>query len=222
MKQPVQLILLPGLGADGRLFGPQRSAFSNLIVPPWIPPTDNETLPAYASRLAETITATAPMVLGGVSFGGMVACEMAKHLQPDALVLIGTCRSPRGIRPICRMFRPLLPLLPARLFELSKVFAPLGLGVLGRGTPEHKELVIAMLGDTDARFIKWVCAAILNWTPGPPPEIPVRQIHGRHDQIIPSKRVDADEVIPGGGHLVNLTHAEQVNAFIGGPIEAVR
>ena len=26
--------------------------------------------------------------------------------------------------------------------------------------------------------------------------------------------VDADEIVPGGGHLINLTHAEQVNRFI--------
>jgi pimeloyl-ACP methyl ester carboxylesterase len=102
---PVQLVLLPGLGADRRQFEPQRQAFDNLVVPPWIPPLPREPLAGYAARLAKTITPAGPFILGGSSFGGMVAYEMARHLQPNAVVLIGSCRSARGIR---RMFRLLV------------------------------------------------------------------------------------------------------------------
>ena len=38
MSNSHQLLLLPGLGADRRLFEPQRQAFPQLVVPPWIPP----------------------------------------------------------------------------------------------------------------------------------------------------------------------------------------
>ena len=95
-----QLILLPGLGADHRLLEPQRRAFPQLIVPPWIPPRKNESLPDYAARMAETVTPSrdVPLVLGGVSFGGMLAYEMARHLKPDAVVLIASCRNRRGLR----------------------------------------------------------------------------------------------------------------------------
>ena len=80
MNPTFQLILLPGLGADHRLLEPQRAAFPQLIVPPWIPPRKHESLPQYAERMAETVTPPhdVPLVLGGVLFGGMLAYEMAR------------------------------------------------------------------------------------------------------------------------------------------------
>jgi pimeloyl-ACP methyl ester carboxylesterase len=32
--------------------------------------------------------------------------------------------------------------------------------------------------------------------------------------VIPAWRVDADEWIPDGGHMINVTHPDTVNAFI--------
>ncbi|MFZ1934503.1 MAG: thioesterase domain-containing protein, partial [Thermoguttaceae bacterium] len=84
MNSTLQLILLPGLGADHRLLEPQRAAFPQLIVPPWIPPRKHESLPQYAERMAQTVAPPhdVPLVLGGVSFGGMLAYEMARWLKP--------------------------------------------------------------------------------------------------------------------------------------------
>jgi pimeloyl-ACP methyl ester carboxylesterase len=42
----------------------------------------------------------------------------------------------------------------------------------------------------------------------------VHHIHGEIDRIIPLKGVRPDEVVPQGGHLINLTHTGQVNRFI--------
>lgn len=74
-QSPIQRILLPRLGADRRLFEPQSLAFPDLLVPPWIVPEKHEKLPDYAARLAKTIApGRRPLILGGSSFGGMVAC----------------------------------------------------------------------------------------------------------------------------------------------------
>src|SRR6185503_21033432 len=83
-----RLVLLPGLGADAALFEPQRAAFPGLEVPPWLDPHPGETLPAFAARMADRVGPTGPLVLGGVSFGGMVALEMARLVQPRAVVLV--------------------------------------------------------------------------------------------------------------------------------------
>jgi len=39
-------------------------------------------------------------------------------------------------------------------------------------------------------------------------------IHGSADRLIPASRVKATHVVPDAGHLVNVTHAGEVNAFI--------
>ena len=72
-----RLIMLPGLGADERLFEPQRAAFPGLEVPPWLPHEPEESLDAYARRMAATIWPSEHFYIGGASFGGMVALEMA-------------------------------------------------------------------------------------------------------------------------------------------------
>jgi len=43
----LQLVLLPGLGADWRQWEPPELAFPGLMVPPWIPPLRGDTLPTY-------------------------------------------------------------------------------------------------------------------------------------------------------------------------------
>jgi hypothetical protein len=43
MADPLPLILLPGMGADARLFAAQKLAFPALVVPPWLPPQPGET-----------------------------------------------------------------------------------------------------------------------------------------------------------------------------------
>ena len=214
MNHPFQLILLPGVGADHRLFVPQRPAFLDLLVPAWIAPKKHEGLADYAARLAQRITPAKPMVLGGSSFGGMVACEMAKVLKPDVVVLIASCRSRKGIRPLFRVLRPTAPVAPKQVFDVAKLLSPMALRMLGRLTPEQRRLCVTMFRDADSRFMKWACTAVLNWEPSLLRGIPVFQIHGEKDLIIPARGVEADEIVPGGGHLINLTHAGQVNAFI--------
>ena len=212
----MQLILLPGLGADNRLFAPQAAAFPDLTVPAWLPPRDDEELPEYAARLAPTVCfrGSGPRVLGGASLGGMIAWEMARHLRPDVLVLIATCHSREGLRAWQRGLGPIVPWTPLAGFRLAQSLSPL-VSELGRF---HRETVrrelVAMFRDADIRFMRWALAALLRWSPSPPAEVPTFHIHGAQDRIIPAARVDADELIPDGGHMINVTHPERVNAFI--------
>jgi pimeloyl-ACP methyl ester carboxylesterase len=218
MTPSFQLILLPGLGADHRLLGPQREAFPQLVIPPWIPPRKNESLPDYAARMAETITPSPdlPLVLGGVSFGGMVAYEMARRFKPNAVVLIASCRKRESLSPLYRSGRRLLPLVPywlwsvAKLDLISGVVVRMRLGV----DPSRRDLAIRMFKESDSRFMHWVLQAILNWDPKPLLGVRVLQIHGGRDSLIRARRVEADKIIPDGGHMINLTHAEEVNEFL--------
>ena len=76
MSKPT-LILFPGMGADQRLFQPQRALPYPLITPRWIELEAGEGLPDYARRMASRIDKPERFILGGVSLGGMVAAELA-------------------------------------------------------------------------------------------------------------------------------------------------
>lgn len=217
MNTNFQLILFPGLGADHRLLEPQRLAFPDMIVPAWIQPrSGSETLPEYAARMAERVQPSRerPVVLGGVSFGGMLAYEMARHLKPDAVVLIASCRTRRSLRPIYGVGRLLLPVLPVATWQIAKLLAGPVMRLRFDAPAARRDMAVAMFRESDSRFMHWVLQAILNWEPSPLVGVRVLQIHGRRDRLIPAQRVEADEIIPDGGHLINLTHADRVNAFL--------
>ena len=76
-----------GLGADERVF--YKIDFGNcaVIFIKWIAPKKNESIECYAVRITAQITTTHP-VLVGLSFGGMMAVEVAKHIATEKIVLI--------------------------------------------------------------------------------------------------------------------------------------
>ena len=113
MGDRLPLILLSGMAADARLFAPQRAAFPGLVVPNWIEPLPKEPLPAYAARLARLVDPGQPCLVGGASFGGLVALEMAPHLPARACVLIASVRSPGELPWWVRLCRPAAVLGPA-------------------------------------------------------------------------------------------------------------
>src|SRR3972149_5947698 len=91
------IVLLPGLGADQRRFQLQPAATPDLLIPSWPVPRPQDSLPAYAARLADAIPSSDCLYLGGSSFGGMVALELAALLRPKGGILIGGCTSPGGV-----------------------------------------------------------------------------------------------------------------------------
>lgn len=214
MPDAYTLLLLPGLGADERMFEPQRRAFSRLETPRWIPPHPHETLSAYAGRFAARLRPGRPLILGGVSLGGMVALEMAAHLRPAAVVLVASCRAPQAIARSLRGCAAFAGLMPCRMVEWTKPLAPLSAGRFSGCGRENVGLVVRMYQEADSAFMHWACRAVLGWRGPAAIPCPVFQIHGAADRVIPAARTRADRVVPGGGHLINLTHAEAVNRFI--------
>jgi pimeloyl-ACP methyl ester carboxylesterase len=210
----MSLILLPGLGTDERLFQPQRAAFPDFIVPPWIPPRPAESLAAYAGRLAGTIRPVRPFVLGGVSLGGMMAFELSRHLRPEALVLVASCRSRRGVRAIYQYFRPFLARMTRLGMQGTQMLAPLAGAIFPGEAHENVRLCTTMYHDGDPQFMAWALGAILAWEPEPLDGLRIFQIHGGRDQLLGPAPSEADEIIPDGGHLINLSHPQQVNALI--------
>jgi pimeloyl-ACP methyl ester carboxylesterase len=152
------------------------------------------------------------VVLGGVSFGGMVASVMARHGRPRALVLIASSSTGRVVggfrRPLARMMSSVPPWPPPRPLW------PLLAWAFGASEREHKRVLHGLIARAHMPFVQWGLSAILGWSPPSPPGTPVFHIHGTADRLVPLRRVRPTEVVPGGGHLINVTHAEQVNAFV--------
>lgn len=206
------LILLSGLAADETVFTPQRLAFPQLVVPRWIKPLPNESLPEYAERFAETIRPATPCVLGGASFGGIVAQEMARFVNPRAVLLIGSVRGPTEFPwrvRIWRKLRPAIPFLPIAPFQWSASSAS-----LARRWLPHLAGVVRQFSQADEDVFRWSLAQLLAWNETPTVGCPIYQIHGDCDRVLPIARTRPDVVVRGGGHVISLTHSREANAFI--------
>jgi pimeloyl-ACP methyl ester carboxylesterase len=212
-KTPV-VVLLPGLGADDRLFDLQREAFPDLCTLRWLPPQRGEGLDHYAARLAAQVVVTGPLILGGCSFGGMVAYEMARTLRPKALVLIGSAVGPSEIPIYLRGLSLLSSVVPAKAFGLTRLAAPLSARLFGLRKPEQRVLFAEMLGASSVEFLRWACASIGRWKPQSLTGVPIFTIHGEKDRILPLRGRSVDVSVPGAGHLLPVTDAETVNDLL--------
>jgi pimeloyl-ACP methyl ester carboxylesterase len=205
------LILLPGMAADARLFRFQRRAFPSLLTPDWIEPDNGEPLIEYARRFARRIAPLGGCFVGGASFGGIVALEMAADVQAEACFLVSSVRSDsefpwryQALRPITRFgpnglrkaaawsSRWLAPLLPA--------------ATVGR---------LRRFSEPRSAFVRWATWAVLSWRASVESQtVRVYQIHGSVDQAFPARRTRPDVLVAGAGHVLVMTHAEVVNEFI--------
>ena len=204
-------MLLPGLGADARLFAAQ-AAVLDVVVPPWPEPRVGESLQTFAARIVARLPEP-PEVLGGASFGGMVALEMAALLRPRAVVLVGSCTNPSAVATHLRVVGRAAMGLPAQVFRPRRWTIPIVLPKFGKLSPAQRDLFWSMAAQVPSSFFKWGCSAILSWQPSPV-LAPVHHIHGDSDQIIPLNRVKPTQVVPGGGHLLSLSHPAEVTSFI--------
>jgi pimeloyl-ACP methyl ester carboxylesterase len=211
MKAP--LVFIPGLGADPRLFSHQKKAFKNCLCPSWLAPEEQETLTNYARRWAKHLKLKPGCCLAGVSFGGMVALEMSRWVKPRAVILIGSCRSPASI-PLSLRIAGRLPTWPWLSKRLCRIFPVTSGYFLGAKTNVQRDLLIGMFLETPNRFAKWTVQAIQGWKGFQADGTRVYHIHGEKDHLIPLRRVRPDEIIRGGGHLINLTYPQEVNRFI--------
>jgi pimeloyl-ACP methyl ester carboxylesterase len=205
------LILLPGMAADGRLFRHQRAALPCIRTPDWIEPRDREPLADYAQRFAQAITTGGLCFVGGASFGGIVALEMAAHLQAEACFLIASVRSDRELPWRLRALRPVARLGPTGLGRIAAVVAL----SLAPCLPAVVAGRLKRLSNPQSTFLRWASWAALTWQPSARTRgVRVFQIHGSADRTLPVRHTRPDVVVTGKGHLLPFTHPEAVNEFI--------
>ncbi|QDT63169.1 alpha/beta fold hydrolase [Calycomorphotria hydatis] len=239
MSDP-QLMLLPGLCADHRLFNRQREAFPNLQTPAWLEPQPEESLESYAIRCADhwflgeepIFDLARPFWLGGISFGGMLAMEIGGRLAerehaPAGVILISSCRSGDVVSDRFMGRQAVDSRIPDELRRNILVGPATTLFTSwDRLCDEDTALVREMAEDTDLDFLRWAASACVDWKlsheEAAELPFPIHQIHGRKNRIIPLCAEDADHVLENGGHLINLGQADEVNRYLLSCVEGAK
>ena len=202
--------LIPGLGADGRVFRRLRLTGSVHVLNWLAPQSPTEPLAHYAARLAEAVPTAAPCWLVGVSFGGLLAQEIGRLRPLARVVLISSLGSPLDLPPLLRLVGAtgLHRLVPFGLLKWLPRLAQWFFGA--RGGTEYR-LLRQILVDTDARFARWATAQLLSWRG---PGLPAVRLHGTRDRLLPAGSASIDYAVPGAGHFLIVSHAVQVSQFL--------
>jgi len=205
---------ISGLGADKRIFSKLKlNENINIIYIDWINPVKNELLSAYAERLSKVIDKSQPFALVGVSFGGMIAVEIAKVLKPATTIIISSTMLSTQL-PVLYRFAGKLRLLnfiPASLLKSSNKLTQNY--YFGTRSGSEKTLLSKIIKDTDPYFLKWAIGSILSWENKIKPAR-IFHIHGTNDKILYSKKATPDFMIENGTHFMVYQNAKEISGII--------
>lgn len=200
------LYLLSGLGADERLFGNFHPANVTLHHVHWIEPESGESIHHYAGRLAAQIHEPNPILLG-VSFGGMMAIEISRHIEVRKIILVSSACTRKALPKLYRISGALgLPrIIPKPLLSLRLDT------MLGIQTDEERLLSDAMVKSCSARFLRWGMNEIATWKNQTCPNNVV-SIHGNADRMLPLHH--ADYLIDKGGHFMIYNRGKEIAEIV--------
>jgi pimeloyl-ACP methyl ester carboxylesterase len=207
----LKVYFLSGLGANKKAFGFLDLSFCEPVFIDWLTPNKNETLPEYALRLREDIPEEHPAIVG-VSFGGMLATEIAKQDPLAKVIIISSNKTAAEFPGYLRMWKhfPVYKWIPERVVKLSGRISKPFVGPKGK---EQRELFLQILNETDHAFTVWAVTAILNWKNTTIVKN-VIHIHGNADALLPGRYVKADYIIKGGNHLMIMDKAIEISQLL--------
>ena len=203
--------IFSGLGADKRVF--QKMDFSeyNATFVDWILPNKTENIETYAKKLTKQIKHEKPILIG-LSFGGIIATEIAKIIETEKIILIASAKTKFEIPNYFRIAGKLKlhKLLPAKLMKMPNVFSFWFFGTENRN---EKKILSEILKDTNENFLKWAIDKIVTWKN----EIEHKNlihIHGTADRILPISFVNCQIKVENGGHFMTLNKAKELNEIV--------
>ncbi len=148
----------------------------------------------------------------GVSFGGIMAQELAKVISCKKLIIVSSVKSKREYNSLLKLawFIRIDKIIPGNLLKwFGKIMSPYFFGLRVK---EEKEMLRSIMDDTDIHFLRWAIEKIMNWKGNYQQEI--YHIHGSADRIFSVRRIGDYEPIREGGHLMIYNRADEINRLI--------
>ena len=211
-NQTTRVFAFSGLGADERLFSRLNIPGLDLHAIRYAPPTYMETIQEYTERIAKILSPTPDDIYLGVSFGGMIAAELANIQKPKRTIIISSLTSSDQFPKLFgKINNPTTRLLLTK--GSRRLLLPMIGWLNGLKSKEDRSLLKQMALDTDPRFMRWGMQQLIEWQA--PDDIgELVHIHGTKDRMIPYQNVSPTHTIEGGSHFMILDRAEEISRLI--------
>ncbi|MCK9172691.1 MAG: hypothetical protein M0O99_04300 [Desulfuromonas thiophila] len=216
-RPPGRLILWPGLAADERMYqglwavGLERE----LLCPRLLVPQVGECWPDYARRTATQWQISPADLIGGCSFGSLLATQIACRQPVQGLVLLAGALSSTALSPAAPWLQRLAVPLPLALVRSLLASKPFLRALFGPARPEQLALARQMLNDTPDDLLRRGGALAVSSFPPGRPGCPVVALHGDADRVLrPPPAPVQLELVAGAGHGLVVSHEALVRDFL--------
>ena len=148
-------------------------------------------------------------ILLGVSFGGILVQEMAKHIFVKKIIIISSIKAKEELPlPMIVAKRTNVhKLLPTKLIENIEY---LTIFAFGKGIKKRVVLYQRYLSERNSEYLNWAINALVNWDQNKFSDKLVH-IHGDSDTVFPIKNLNQPFVKIRGGHAIIITQAKWFN-----------
>ncbi|MDB5126533.1 alpha/beta hydrolase [Mucilaginibacter sp.] len=209
-----KVYLIPGLGADSRLFkNIQLPAGYEVVLVDWLIPTETDTLTSYSQNLVSQFSMADNSIVIGVSLGGMISVEIAKQVKLDKVILISSIKTSSEAPWYFKFFRslPVYKAIPGKLMTyLGFLVKPM----FGKMNPDDLALFKSMLQNSSPIFLKWAMRSALYWKN----DVEFSNLYhivGNKDLVFPYQNIkNPTAVIKGGTHIMIFDKAAEINVLL--------
>lgn len=201
---------MPGMAANSSIFKNIKLSEDEFEVHflEWVIPEKGETLANYALRMTKKITHD-NIILIGVSFGGILVQEMARHIKVRKLFVISSVKTmhelPRRMK-IAKTTK-IYKLIPTGLVNNIEVLSKYAFGDLAT---KRLELYEQYLSVRDKYYLDWSIEQIVNWNQEKPLPNTIH-IHGEKDRVFPIQYIPDCIPVKGGTHIMVINKYKWFN-----------
>ena len=214
MQPKKHIYFVPGLGASSKIFEYLKfpeDKFELHFLEWLVPISEHEKLEDYAKRMVTSISESNPILIG-VSFGGIMVQEMAKHISVEKIILISSVKSRNELPKRLKLIQKsgIYKLFPAKAITSIENFSKYAFGDFAK---KRIELYKQYLSVRDEHYLHWAIYNVLHWKQLEAPKN-IIHIHGIEDHVFPIKHIQNCIQIDKGTHIMILTKAKTISKII--------
>lgn len=204
---------VPGLAASKEIFKniklPEEQYTIHILE--WLIPKDRESISEYANRMASCIKHE-NVILIGVSFGGIIAQEMAAFINLQKLIIISSIKSKQELPRRLKLVKStkVYKLMPTGLVSSVSDFTKFAIGPRSK---KRLNLYNEYLSVRDKQYLNWAIHQVVSWdrTHVDPAVI---HIHGDQDAVFPIRNINGAQILEGGTHVMILNKGSRISKML--------
>ncbi|WP_343485992.1 alpha/beta hydrolase [Allomuricauda sp. d1] len=209
----IAVYLMPGMAASPSIFNGLQLSEQYFKVKrlQWFLPDKGVSLQQYAKEMCEQVEEENPVLIG-VSFGGFLVQEMAKHVAAKKVIIISSVKHHTELpkRMLFARYTKVHKLLPTGLVNNVELLAKYA---FGETVTKRLELYEQYLAMRDKTYIDWCIDTIVNWKQTQPPTNLVH-IHGEKDAVFPISNINDCITVKNGTHTMIIHRAKWFNEHL--------